>query len=111
MRSMASVSILACVGLFTLAACEPSEKDIYSAIESKIEKESAPTANLLGDEASGYLVPKLNSVRKIGCVKAEKSTGYKCDFEIEASNGLTGNHKEVVNARFVKGEDGWEIVE
>lgn len=88
-----------------LAACEPSDREVRSAVEKAHSEESSAMKAMLGKMAPP--MPTLKSVKKIGC-KADGDNAYKCDVEIMAA--LSGEEKKgVISTRFVKGSDGWTI--
>lgn len=88
-----------------LAACEPSERDVKTAIEKKTSEESAAMKAMLGKMAPP--LPELKSIKKIGC-KADGDNAYKCDVEVLAA--LAGEEKKgIISTRMVKGSDGWVI--
>lgn len=97
---------IGCGVLLILTACGggPSEGDMLAAIA----KESSGLAKAAGrpDDGAG-MIPKLNSVKKIGC-KEDGDNAYKCDVELEVTRmGQTG--KAITSVRFVKGSDGWGV--
>lgn len=88
-----------------LAACEPSESDIRSAVERQAASEAQAMKQMLGGMAPP--APTLKSIKKIGC-KEDGSNAYKCDIEILATLG--GQEKKgIISGRLVKGSDGWAM--
>jgi hypothetical protein len=88
--------------LFTGCSSEPSEADMKKAYEAKLAQIKAiPNSN------SDL---KLYSVKKVACAKAEGNPGYNCDVEVDAEN-FKVRAKNTLKARFVKGDDGWVVIE
>lgn len=70
-------------------------------------KESNVDLNLDLDRELGKI-----SVKKLACAKAEGNPGYNCDVEMSrAGEGGAGPQKSAVKGRFVKGEDGWVMMD
>lgn len=105
--------------LFLLAGClgEPSDKDLYVAVEKSLNQDTAvlsEAGKALGDAGktlTDLLVKKeLHAVKKIGCVSAQNAPGYVCDVELDLTVPVMGRTKETISARFVNGPDGWVMV-
>jgi len=103
--------------LFT-AGCsgEPSEADIRAAFEKDITKSSESlnkTAQMFGGAGKAFTdmlgKAEIHSVKKISCVQATNEPGYVCDVEVDMTVPLTGRKKDMTQARFVKGPDGWVV--
>lgn len=90
-----------------LAACEPSDGDIKSAIDKQLAAEHRDMQQLMGETATAPRAVK--EVKKIGC-KEDGTNAYKCDLEvvIASANG-SGVQKVSRPARFVKGSEGWTM--
>jgi hypothetical protein len=103
-----SLVVLACA---TLAACggEPSDGDMKAAVEetyNSLNKDLGSVGNLIGKDLS----TKVKALRKIGCVKADGTPGYRCDFEMTV-DGPLGEKTEKASGRFVKGDKAWSVLE
>jgi len=88
-----------------LAACEPSEGDIKSAIDKQLASEHRALQQLVGDMPT--LVRTAKEVKKLGC-KEDGENAYKCDIEVTLALG-NDSQKVTLPKRFVKGSDGWVI--
>ncbi len=97
-----------------LAACsgEPSANDIEHALRAEAERSNEDhNAQILpGTTISLKVTKELHGARKIACVKAENEPGYRCDVETDVTLPLVGRQKNTEKLRFVKGNDGWEVV-
>lgn len=118
MKSLFTFVLLAL--LLTAAGCsmEPSDADLKSAIEKSMSKTNESlnqTAQMFGGAGKALTdmigQVEVHGVRKIGCVQADGSPGYVCDFEIDMTVPFAGRSKKMEKARFVKGPDGWVIAE
>lgn len=95
-----------------LSGCsgEPSEADLKNALIKEVDK-----ANVLLDKSSGVLgaqslKTEVKEVKKIGCKESSDSAGYNCDIKITATSPMLGTTTNNGTARFVKGDDGWEVI-
>lgn len=110
---------LLAVSLFAVGCSgEPSEVDIKAAFE----KDMAKTAQTLDDAGKMFGgvgkaltdslgKTQLHAVKKIGCTEAKDAPGFVCDVEVDMTVPLTGRSKEMTTVRFVKGPDGWVVVQ
>lgn len=93
-----------------MAACggAPSDGDIKAAIEKQTQAEAKAMEQFAEKQAPAMfkdMMPEIKSVKKIGC-KEDGEKAYRCDVEIEVSQGKTTD-KSVTAMRFVKSSDGW----
>jgi hypothetical protein len=96
--------------LVLLAACSagPSEGDIKDALDRATAQANELTTKMVGKAGAGMRTEVL-SVRKIGC--KEDGTGYRCDIEMRVKAPFVGEQTGTRSARFVKGSDGWTVVQ
>jgi hypothetical protein len=96
-----SASLTACGGA-------PSESDMKKAIDIQLQAEMTAAKQFMGGAGASMaekLMPKIESLKKIGC-KDDGENAYRCDLELEVTqNGIT--NKAPTRMRFVKGRDGW----
>lgn len=95
------VLLAASLLLFTGCAGEPNEADMKKAYETKAAQIKAMPNNSN---------PKIYSVKKLACAKAEGSPGYNCDVEVDAEN-FKVRAQNTLKVRFVKSDDGWVVAE
>jgi hypothetical protein len=97
-------------GTFLLAACSagPSEGDIKAALDRAVNQANDLTTKMVGKMGAGMRTEVI-SVRKIGC--KEDGAGYRCDVEMKVKSPVVGEQTATRNARFVKGSDGWTVVQ
>lgn len=107
--AIASVMLTACGG-------EPSSADIKAAFE-QANAEANKTAGAIagGSKAAQKIAQsmqsKIHDAKKIACKKAEGNPGYRCDFEIDIEAPFVGRTKQAGSARFVKGDNGWQVLQ
>lgn len=106
------------VAAFLLSACggEPSSADIKAAFEQeKAKANKTAEARAGGSDLAKKMVQsmqtKIYDAKKIACKKAEGNPGYRCDFEIDIEAPLVGRTKQAGSARFVKGDNGWQVLQ
>lgn len=102
-------------GIFTLFlfACsggEPSETDISDAINKQFKAQLEQSAGMFDEQDI-----TVHYIKKVNCNKAEGKGGYLCDVDVNIDVKLpfvgTQNQKGVQSLRFVKTDDGWNIVQ
>lgn len=106
------------LALFCLGCSgEPSDKDLRAALERDAAKHSQAlnqTAGIFGGHGQTLLgmigTVEIHAVRKIGCVEAGQVPGFVCDVEVDMTVPVVGRTKDMTQARFVKGPDGWVMV-
>jgi hypothetical protein len=102
------VAIFFISALLTACGGAPSESDMQTAIDKQMQVEMTAAKNFMGGAGASMaekLMPKIESIKKIGC-NDDGENAYRCDLELEVTqNGMT--NKAPVKMRFVKGSDGW----
>jgi outer membrane murein-binding lipoprotein Lpp len=103
MKKYAFVAII--LSSFLLAGCdsEPSENDISNALNKSIESGNS-AVRAINPNAPEAMLRKLNSVKKIDCIK-ESDKSYKCNAEVSINNE---NRTTPVN--LLKTDDGWKAI-
>lgn len=93
------------ISSFLLAGCdsEPSEQDISVALNKSIESGNS-AIRAINPNASQEMLRKLNSVKKIDCVK-ESDKSYKCNAEISINN-----ENRTAPVKLLKTESGWKVI-
>lgn len=105
--------LLATIALFAVASCgssEPSESDIATALQNQIKAQLEQSNGMFDEEDI-----TVRYIKKVGCSKAQEQGGYLCDVDIDLDVKLpfvgTQNQKGVQSLRFVKTDDGWNVVQ
>lgn len=103
MKKYTFVAII--LSTFLLAGCdsEPSENDISNALNKSIESGNS-AIKAINPDVSQAMLRKLNSVKKIDCIKESDKT-YKCNAEININN-----ENRTTPIRLLKTDDGWKVV-
>ena len=103
--------MLPALAALVLAACggEPSSADIKAAYTRLTETQMKGISGIVGKDMAKLAETKVHDVKKIACKSASDKPGYVCDFKVD-SESLLGRSEQTASARFVKGDDGWEIV-
>jgi len=103
--------VLAAAAAAMLSACggEPSEADIQAAYHRLADGREQGIAGLLGQDMAKLARTEIHGVKKIACKAASDKPGYVCDFQVD-SESVLGRSQQAASARFVKGDDGWQIV-
>ncbi len=93
------------ISCFILSGCdsEPSEKDISSALNKSIESGNS-AIRAINPNVSQEMLRKLNSVKKIDCIK-ETDKSYKCNAEISINN-----ENRTTPVKLLKTDDGWKVI-
>lgn len=100
--------------LLGIALCgcsgEPSSSDVDRAVKATVDAENQQMKKLYGGKlVTNSMLTKVNEVKKIGCSTAQGSSGFNCDVEMDVSAPLVGKQKRIVQMRFVKSSDGWQV--
>ncbi|WP_301211165.1 cell wall-binding protein [Yersinia sp. 22-579] len=103
MKKYTFVAII--LSTFLLAGCdsEPSENDISNALNKSIESGNS-AIRAINPNASQEMLRKLNSVKKIDCIKKSDKT-YKCNAEVAINN-----ENRTTSVTLLKTEDGWKAI-
>jgi outer membrane murein-binding lipoprotein Lpp len=90
---------------FLLSGCdsEPSEQDIFSALNKSLESGNSAIRDI-NPNASQDMLRTLKSVKKIDCIK-ESDKNYKCNAEVAINN-----ENRTTTVRLLKTDDGWKAI-
>lgn len=99
---MKKIPAVFAAALLTACSNGPSESDMNAAVKKSIETSNRQMSAIGFGTAFASEVPQ---VKKIGC-KDDGQNAHRCDIEVIGKAG-----KNVVSARFVKGSDGWMIMQ
>ena len=106
----AHTALRALLALLFLTGCggEPSSDDIEKVFKAEMEQTAQQLRQISGSASGSDSLPKIHSVRKIGCTNAQSGAAYTCDVELDVTGAYGGVRKKgVTQLRFVKGSDGW----
>ena len=90
-----------------LSGCtgEPSEQDIYTAMNKVVAQTNAIVKSIAGKDVPKDVLRELKSVKKHDCVKISDKS-YKCNVTI-----VVNNDKATAAVTLVKTDDGWQAVD
>ncbi|HBR0026526.1 TPA: cell wall-binding protein [Klebsiella aerogenes] len=93
--------------IFFLSGCnsEPSEQDIYTAMNKVVEQTNAIVKSIAGKDVPKDALRELKSVNKHDCVKVSDKS-YKCNVTV-----VVNNDKATAAVTLVKTDDGWQVVD
>ncbi|HHR1289422.1 cell wall-binding protein [Citrobacter portucalensis] len=93
--------------VFLLCGCnsEPSEQDLYNAMNKVVEQTNAIVKSIAGKDVLKDALRELKSVKKHDCVKISDKS-YKCNVTV-----VVNNDKATAAVTLVKTDDGWQIVD
>lgn len=99
--------------LLLVKACSggaPSDKQILAALQRLYGQTNTQLAGL-GMGGMSALMPTIHDARAIGC-RDEGGGSYECQVEINATQyPMTQPMKQTKTLRFVKGSDGWTVLD
>ncbi|MCX8990833.1 cell wall-binding protein [Citrobacter portucalensis] len=104
MKTYAFTSLVA--SIFFLSGCnsEPSEKDIYTAMNKVVEQTNAIVKSIAGKDVPKDALRELKSVKKHDCIEVSDKS-YKCNVTV-----VVNNDKATAAVTLVKTDDGWQVV-
>lgn len=106
-QKIAGLGALAACALLGACSGAPSESQLKSAFETRMQADAKALDRTLGQGTSQKILGEITFLRKIGC-KEDGEKAYQCDIEMQATrNGTT--LKRPMPLRFVKGSDGWVL--
>lgn len=105
MKTYAFTTLVA--SIFFLSGCnsEPSEQDIYTAMNKVVEQTNSIVKSIAGKDIPKDTLRELKSVKKHDCVKVSDKT-YKCNVTV-----FVNNDKATAAVILVKTDDGWQVVD
>ena len=105
MKTYAITTLIA--SIFLLSGCnnEPSEQELYNAMNKVVEQTNAIVTSIAGKDVPKDALRELKSVKKHDCVKVSDKS-YKCNVTV-----VVNNDKATAAVTMVKTDDGWQIVD
>ena len=91
---------------FLLSGCnsEPSEQDLYNAMNKVVEQTNAIVKSIAGKDVPKDALRELKSVKKHDCVKISDKS-YKCNVTV-----VVNNDKTTAAVTLVETDDDWQVV-
>lgn len=105
MKTYAITTLIA--SIFLLSGCnnEPSEQELYNAMNKVVEQTNAIVTSIAGKYVPKDALRELKSVKKHDCVKVSDKS-YKCNVTV-----VVNNDKATAAVTMVKTDDGWQVVD
>ncbi|AWV25815.1 cell wall-binding protein [Citrobacter youngae] len=105
MKTYAFTTLIA--SIFVLSGCnsEPSEQDIYTAMNKVVEQTNAIVKSIAGKDVPKDALRELKSVKKHDCAKVSDKS-YKCNVAV-----VVNNDKATAAVILIKTDDGWQVVD
>ena len=105
MKTYAFTTLIASIFLLTGCTSEPSEQDIYTAMNKVVEQTNAIVKSIARNDITPDMLRELKSVKKHDCVKVSDKS-YKCNV-----TAVVDNEKRTAAVKLVKTDDGWQVVD
>ncbi|EHV2140550.1 cell wall-binding protein [Salmonella enterica] len=105
MKTYAFTTLIASILLLSGCTGEPSEQDIYTAMNKVVEQTNAIVKFIVGKDVPKDTLRELKSVKKHDCVKVSDKS-YKCNV-----TAVVNNDKATAAVTLVKTDDGWQVVD
>lgn len=105
MKTCAVITLVTAVFLLSGCNSEPSEQDLYNAMNKVVEQTNAIVKSIVGKDVSKDALRELKSVKKHDCVKISDKS-YKCNVTV-----VVNNDKATAAVTLVKTDDGWQVVD
>ncbi len=105
MKTYAFTTLIASIFLLTGCTSEPSEQDIYTAMNKVVEQTNAIVKSIARNDITPDMLRKLKSVKKHDCEKLSDKS-YKCNV-----TAVVDNEKRIAAVKLVKTDDGWQVVD
>lgn len=104
MKTYAVITLVTAV--FMLSGCnsEPSEQDLYNAMNKVVEQTNAIVKSIAGKDVPKDALRELKSVKKHDCIEVSDKS-YKCNVTV-----VVNNDKATAAVTLVKTDDGWQVV-
>lgn len=104
MKTCAVITLVTAVFLLSGCNSEPSEQDLYNAMNKVVEQTNAVVKSIVGKDVPKNALRELKSVKKHDCVKISDKS-YKCNVTV-----VVNNDKATAAVTLVKTDDGWQVV-
>ncbi|EFO7855680.1 cell wall-binding protein [Salmonella enterica] len=105
MKTYAVITLVTAVFLLSGCNSEPSEQDLYNAMNKVVEQTNAIVKSIVGKDVPKDALRELKSVKKHDCVKISDKS-YKCNVTV-----VVNNDKANAAVTLVKTDDGWQVVD
>lgn len=105
MKTYAVITLVTAVFLLSGCNSEPSEQDLYNAMNKVVEQTNAIVKSIAGKDVPKDALRELKSVKKHDCVKISDKS-YKCNVTV-----VVNNDKATAAVTLVKIDDGWQVVD
>lgn len=105
MKNYAVITLVTAVFLLSGCNSEPSEQDLYNAMNKVVEQTNAIVKSIVGKDVPKDTLRELKSVKKHDCVKISDKS-YKCNVTV-----VVNNDKATAAVTLVKTDDGWQVVD
>ncbi|EPJ9674784.1 TPA: cell wall-binding protein [Citrobacter farmeri] len=105
MKTYAFTTLIASIFLLSGCTGEPSEQDIYTAMNKVVEQTNAIVKSIARNDITPDMLRTLKSVKKHGCEKLSDKS-YKCNV-----TAVVDNEKRTAAVTLVKTDDGWQVVD
>jgi uncharacterized lipoprotein YajG len=104
MKTYAVITLVTAVFLLSGCNSEPSEQDLYNAMNKVVEQTNAIVKSFAGKDAPKDALQELKSVKKHDCIEVSDKS-YKCNVTV-----VVNNDKATAAVTLVKTDDGWQVV-
>lgn len=105
MKTYAVITLVAAVFLLSGCNSEPSEQDIYTAMNKVVAQTNAVIKSIAGKYVPKDALRELKSVKKHDCVKVSDKS-YKCNVTV-----IVNNDKATAAVTLVKTDDDWRVID
>ena len=102
MKTYAFTTLIASIFLLTGCTSEPSEQDIYTAMNKVVEQTNAIVKSIARNDITPDMLRKLKSVKKHDCEKLSDKSYV---------TAVVDNEKRTAAVKLVKTDDGWQVVD
>ncbi|MCB6779798.1 MULTISPECIES: cell wall-binding protein [Citrobacter] len=104
MKTYAVITLVTAVFLLSGCNSEPSEQDLYNAMNKVVEQTNAIVKSIAGKDVPKDALRELKSVKKHDCIEVSDKS-YKCNVTV-----VVNNDKATAAVTLVKTDDGWQVV-
>ena len=105
MKTYAVIILVTAASLLSGSNSEPSEQDIYTAMNKVVAQADAFVKSIAGKDVPKDALRELKSVKKHDCVEVSDKS-YKCNV-----TAIVDNEKRTAAVTLVKTDDGWQVVD
>ncbi|EJH8728582.1 cell wall-binding protein [Cronobacter malonaticus] len=105
MKTYAVITLVTAAFLLSGCNSEPSEQDIYTAMNKVVEQTNAFVKSIAGKDVPKDALRELKSVKKHDCTEVSDKS-YKCNV-----TAIVDNEKRTAAVILVKMDEGWQVVD